>query len=88
MGFNVGGFDRLERIIHGIAFILIGIFLVSGAWRYVLGIYGLMRLFTGVFAFCPVYVPFKYTTRSGNRASRPGPDGAEYAKGRENRHDL
>jgi cytochrome b subunit of formate dehydrogenase len=63
MNFNVGGFDRLERILHGSAFILIGIFLVSGLWQYVLGIYGLLRLLTGVFAVCPIYIPFKYTTR-------------------------
>jgi hypothetical protein len=63
MNANVGGFDRLERIVHGTAFILIGIFLVSGVWRYMLGIYGLIRLLTGVFAVCPVYFPFNYTTR-------------------------
>jgi len=53
----------LERILHGTAFILIGLFLVSGVWQYILGIYGLIRLLTGVFAVCPVYIPFKYTTR-------------------------
>ena len=63
MKINVGGFDRLERILHGTAFILIGIFLVSGVWQYVLGLYGLIRLLTGVFAVCPVYIPFKYSTR-------------------------
>jgi hypothetical protein len=26
----------------------------------VLGIYGLIWLLTGVFAVCPVYIPFKY----------------------------
>jgi hypothetical protein len=64
MKFNVGGFDRLERIVHGTAFILIGLFLVSGVWQYVLGIYGLIRLLNGVFAVCPVHIPFNYTTRS------------------------
>ncbi len=66
MNFNVGGFDRIERIFHGTAFILIGIFLVPGVWRYVLGGYGLIRLLTGAFAFCPVYIPFRYTTRKKN----------------------
>jgi hypothetical protein len=60
---NVGGFDRLERIVHGITFILIALFLVSGVWRYILGGYGVIRLLTGTFAFCPVYVPFRYTSR-------------------------
>lgn len=61
---NVGGTDRLERIFHGIAFMLIAVFLVSGVWQYILGGYGLIRLLTGVFAFCPVYIPLKYSTKS------------------------
>jgi hypothetical protein len=60
---NVGGTDRLERIFHGIVFLLIALFLVDGAWRYVIGGYGAIRLLTGIFAFCPVYVPFKFTTK-------------------------
>jgi cytochrome b subunit of formate dehydrogenase len=60
MQINVDGFDRMERILHGTAFILIGIFLVPGVWLYVPGIYGLIWLLTGVFAVCPVYIPFKY----------------------------
>jgi hypothetical protein len=62
---NVGGIDRGERIFHGMVFILIAIFLVSGIWRYVLGAYGAIRLLTGIFAFCPAYILFKYTTRKG-----------------------
>ena len=62
---NVGGTDRLERVFHGIVFLLIAVFLVNGIWRYFIGCYGLIRLLTGIFAFCPVYIPFKYTT--GNR---------------------
>jgi hypothetical protein len=30
------------------------------------GTYGLIRLMTGVFAVCPVYFPFKYTTIDKN----------------------
>jgi hypothetical protein len=62
MACNVGGFDRVERIAHGIIFLLIALFLVSGIWQYVLGGYGLIRLLTGVFRYCPVYVPFRYST--------------------------
>jgi len=60
---NVGGQDRIERIFHGAIFLCIGIFLVAGVWRYILGGYGLIRLLTGMFAFCPVYIPVKYTTK-------------------------
>lgn len=60
---NVGGLDRLERIFNGIFFLLVAVFLVTGVWRYVLGIYGLGRALTGIFAFCPLYLPFRYSTR-------------------------
>jgi hypothetical protein len=63
---NVGGKDRLERIFHGVVFILIGIFLVSGVWQYALSTYGLIRLLTGIFAFCPAYIPLKYSTKTKN----------------------
>jgi hypothetical protein len=62
---NVGGTDRIERIFHGLVFLLIAAFLVTGGWRYVLGGYGLLRLLTGIFASCPVYIPLRYTTRKG-----------------------
>lgn len=60
---NIGGADRLERIFHGVVFLLVALFLVDGMWRYILGGYGLIRLLTGVFAFCPAYIPLKYSTR-------------------------
>ena len=60
---NVGGMDRRERMFHGIIFLLIAVFLVNGIWRYIIGMYGLIRLLTGVFAFCPAYIPLKYNTR-------------------------
>jgi len=44
-------------------FLLIAVFLIDGIWRYIIGIYGLIRLLTGVFAFCPAYIPLKYNTR-------------------------
>ena len=59
---NVGGADRFERIFHGIVFLLISLFMVHGIWSYILGVYGAARLLTGIFAFCPVYIPLRYTT--------------------------
>jgi hypothetical protein len=63
MNCNVGGLDRAERIFHGIVFLGIGIFLVSGLWQYILGGYGVIRLLTGIFAFCPAYIFLNHTTR-------------------------
>lgn len=67
---NVGGTDRLERVVHGVVFLLLAVFLVGGVWRWVLGAYGLLRLATGAFAFCPAYLPFGHRTCSF--AARPG----------------
>jgi Protein of unknown function (DUF2892) len=61
---NVGGIDRMERVFHGVVFILIAAFLVNGVWRYALGLYGLIRLLTGIFAVCPGYLPFKLSTKT------------------------
>lgn len=75
-GCNVGGSDRLERVAHGVVFMLIGIFLVSGPWSVIITAYGAIRLMTGLFAFCPVYLPFRYTTAPAKKtAARNGPGG-------------
>ena len=42
---------------------LIGVFLVSGLWQMIITAYGAIRFATGLFAFCPVYLPFQYTAR-------------------------
>ncbi|MDM7459605.1 MAG: DUF2892 domain-containing protein [Paracoccus sp. (in: a-proteobacteria)] len=54
MSCNVGGIDRVLRILVGVA-LLAGFFLNSGAelrWLYLLG---LVPLLTGVVSFCPLY---------------------------------
>jgi len=51
---NVGGIDRIVRILAGLA--LIGATLLGyiGAWGWL----GLIVLATGVFRVCPAYLPF------------------------------
>ncbi len=55
---NVGGFDKIIRI-------LLGIFLLSlifwGPKTY-WGLVGLIPLLTGLTSFCPLYAPFKIST--------------------------
>ncbi|GAB3456898.1 DUF2892 domain-containing protein [Massilia terrae] len=55
---NVGGMDRVLRNIVGVA--LIGATLAGwiGAWGWI----GLLPLVTGVFRFCPAYLPFGLRT--------------------------
>lgn len=60
---NVGGIDRAFRIAVGLTVIGIGIYFKS--WW---GALGLMPLLSGVFRWCPMYVPFGTTTCEGSRA--------------------
>jgi hypothetical protein len=57
---NVGGFDRGFRIALGLAVMGLGVFFRS--WW---GALGVIPFLTGLFAWCPVYVPFHATSRSG-----------------------
>jgi hypothetical protein len=58
---NVGGIDRILRIVVGLALIA-GFFLnTEGAyrWAYLIGI---VPLFTGLFGTCPLYRLFGFST--------------------------
>lgn len=48
---NVGGFDRIARIVAGLALIGLSVSDVVGVWGYV----GVVPLATGLFGFCPAY---------------------------------
>ena len=54
---NVGPIDRLVRIILGLTIAIVGV--VFDSWW---GLVGLVPLATGLFKFCPLYVPFKIST--------------------------
>lgn len=58
MKMNVGGVDRMLRIIVGL--VLIGLTLAGqiGAWGWI----GVMPLLTGLFRFCPAYTLFGMNT--------------------------
>jgi hypothetical protein len=57
---NVGGIDRTLRIVAGLAIIGAGIFYQS--WW---GAIGLIPLGTALIGWCPLYVPFKLSSRKG-----------------------
>ncbi len=48
---NVGGVDRLLRMVVGVALIVLAIFGLIGTWGYI----GIVPLATGIFRFCPAY---------------------------------
>ena len=50
---NVGGFDKIFRIVAGLALIAAGAYFQS--WW---GAVGLVPLFTGAVGWCPLYAPF------------------------------
>lgn len=56
MKVNVGGIDRVVRILAGIG-ILSLVFILEGNARY-WGLVGILPLTTGLFRFCPAYSIF------------------------------
>jgi hypothetical protein len=54
---NVGKTDRIVRIIAGVAIIGVGLYFQS--WW---GAIGIVPIATGVFRWCPAYVPFGIKT--------------------------
>lgn len=54
---NVGTVDSIIRIVAGSAIVITGI--VFQSW---LGALGLIPILTGVFQFCPAYLPFGIKT--------------------------
>ncbi len=63
MSLNVGGIDRIARIVLGIILVIVGFFVMSGTWGTVVGVVGLIPLATGLSGWCPLYLPFKFSTR-------------------------
>ncbi|MFO1398141.1 MAG: DUF2892 domain-containing protein [Burkholderiales bacterium] len=55
---NVGGMDRGLRIVVGLALIAATLTGAIGAWGWI----GVVPLATGVFRFCPAYLPFGAST--------------------------
>ncbi len=51
MKFNVGGVDRLLRIVIGLALITLAATGTVGGWGWL----GLVPLLTGLFRLCPLY---------------------------------
>ncbi len=54
MKLNVGGIDRILRIVVGLALIGATLAGMVGVWGWI----GVVPLFTGIFKFCPAYTIF------------------------------
>jgi hypothetical protein len=57
---NVGGIDRLLRIVVGVV-LLAATVLLEGNARW-FGLIGIVPLLTAAFGYCPLYVPFGFRT--------------------------
>ncbi len=55
---NVGGIDRVLRIVAGIVLIALTLMNVIGLWGWI----GVVPLVTGLFRFCPAYSLFGMNT--------------------------
>jgi hypothetical protein len=66
MKVNVGGVDRVLRIVVGLALLSL-FFLLEGNARY-WGLVGLVPLMTGLFRVCPAYSLFGISTCPMNKA--------------------
>ncbi len=58
MSSNVGGIDRILRIVVGVALIALTVAGTIGAWGWI----GVVPLVTGLFKFCPLYRILGMTT--------------------------
>jgi hypothetical protein len=57
---NVGGTDRIVRIVLGVALILFALFSTHPLHHW--GWLGVVFLGTGLFRWCPAYLPFGFST--------------------------
>ncbi len=60
---NVGGTDRIVRIVAGIIFLGLFFLYPDASWRY-WTLIGLVPLLTGIFATCPLYTVLGLSTCS------------------------
>jgi hypothetical protein len=52
---NEAGWDRIARVVVGVALFAVGFGVVGGTGGTVLGIVGLIPLVTGLVGYCPIY---------------------------------
>jgi hypothetical protein len=60
---NMGKIDRIVRGIVGIILVVFGIIYLGFWWGILLLIVGLILLITAIVGVCPLYIPFKFSTK-------------------------
>jgi uncharacterized membrane protein len=59
---NESKVDRIIRVVAGVVLIFLGFSTFSGWLAVVVGMLGVVLLFTGVLGFCPIYAALKLST--------------------------
>jgi uncharacterized membrane protein len=60
---NMGEIDRIVLGIVGIILVVFGIIYLGFWWGILLLIVGLILLITAIVGVCPLYIPFKFSTK-------------------------
>jgi len=60
---NMGKLDRIIRAIAGVIVLLIAFVAATGVAQIVLWVVGAILLLTAAIGFCPLYAPFRFSTK-------------------------
>jgi hypothetical protein len=60
---NMGTIDRVVRAIIGIVMLGVGFGVLSGGAGIAVGVIGAVLFATSLIRWCPLYVPFRFSTR-------------------------
>ena len=67
---NMGAVDRLIRIAAAAAIVVLYCLeVINGVWAVVLGIVAVVFIVTSFIGFCPLYVPFRISTKKRPKPS-------------------
>lgn len=64
---NLGQFDRIIRVVVGVALIVISLTLLSGILKFVLLVLGIIFLITSAIGSCCLYKPLGINTKGKNK---------------------
>jgi hypothetical protein len=60
---NMGSIDRIVRIVVGMLLIVVGFAALGGTSGTIVGVIGFIPLVTGLIGWCPLYLPFRFSTK-------------------------
>ncbi len=60
---NMGKLDRIIRAVAGVIALIIAFAAATGVAQIVLWVVGAILLLTAAIGFCPLYAPFRFSTK-------------------------